>query len=354
MQKKHFIASLLVLCTLLSFTGCSGKKDNYQRVYNVDKTDMSREQTYLDELKKIKPEGNAIYSPTSTRTALQMTSYITTNDKVISDINVIIGNTDFMSYKSTKATKFVNRVWVNKKVDIKIPSELNDYIYKMDMSDSAKATKEKDDFVKDNTNGFLDGTPSILGEETKYDVMNITYFKDIWAKEGGYRLESFNPLLFNNPDGTKKEVDTFYASVDDAFENDTCFLVSLDYKNGNIFNLIYPKDNINDVNLANLKKMNIDWAELYIPEFETRNEFDLTSYFPVDMDSALTQITRIKVDHEGTEAVAVTENNNGTGFEISEEEVKILTLRFDVPFYYYIEDTRNNDIIFVGRVVSFE
>ena len=67
------------------------------------------------------------------------------------------------------------------------------------------------------------------------------------------------------------------------------------------------------------------------------------------MDPAeICQIAKIKVDHEGTEAAAVTEIVKGAIQSI--DDTRPFEFICDKPFAYYITDTVNNDIAFIGVV----
>ena len=107
---------------------------------------------------------------------------------------------DYLGYLDRNNIKYINRIWLNKNHPIDIPIKILDYVYSLDMVDSEKATKEKNDFVKQQTHNFILETPSILSNDIIYDIMNIIYFKDSWSKIGGYEL---NPKMeFFNLDGT--------------------------------------------------------------------------------------------------------------------------------------------------------
>lgn len=360
-MKKRGLVIMLGLFALL--TGCTKTqpaktinppelKGDVQ-IENVITADGSVEQIYLNELNRVSPDGNAIYSPTSSRAALQMYSYMTDDENTKQTLNETLGDKNYLRFENNDAEKFVNRVWVNNQVDVKVADELKDYIYEIDMSNSEKATREKNDYVAEQTNNFITSTPTIFTSDTLYDLMNVTYFKDIWAVEGGYNICS-EKLTFNNDNGTTTEVDNFNAFVEEVYENSTCYVVKLAYKNGNMFNLIYPKDSIETVSLENLEIMENTEADLYIPEFEAENTLDLKDSI-LKSDNAnvgMIQVAKIKVDHEGTEAAAVTELYETTAM-YDPNTPEIITLKFDKPFYYYIEDTTNNDIIFIGRVSNF-
>ena len=362
MKKKGLVAGILTVFTLASLTGCKDSDivptepisppvmEGTVQIEKAEKNNAIDEQVYLNELKRVAPDGNAIYSPTSSRTALQMFSYMTTSDKTKQSIQNVLNGKNYLAFNNNDVERFVNRVWVNKKVDMNIPDELSEYVYKIDMSDSVSATREKNDYVAQQTNNFITSTPTIFSDDVTYDLMNITYFKDKWAIEGGYELLD-NKLEFNNADGTTTDVNQFSASTSVIYENSTCYVVNLRYKNNNSFSLVYPKTDISEVSLENLRYANNINATLYIPEFEIENTFDLTkSILNTDEPRvSMIQVAKIKVDHEGTEAAAVTEIVKDT-IAFKPEQIETIELKFDKPFYYYIYDFENDDIIFIGRV----
>ena len=369
MKKKYKIATLgLVTAMLLSITGCSqgtmtpsqpsGRTINSEgKVQLVDTTDTSidTEQAYLDELNTITSHGNAIYSPTSSRASLQMYAGVTQNEDAKKSILKSLGDKDYLKFKNNDGQRFVNRIWLNESAvnNVEIPSDLAEYVYELDMSDSARATKMKNDYVAQQTNNFILNTPTIFTSDTIYDLMNVTYFKDDWAVEEGYRLNS-EKLEFKNDgkDDNITEVDNFIAHSYDVYENNTCYAVVLEYKNGNYFWLVYPKTNVSEVSLKHLKQIDNTEAICYIPEFEFSCDYDLTNLIlnTTEVGVQMTQVARIKVNRYGTEAAAVTEITKDAMAAPPDDQPEIIELKFDKPFLYYIQDTTNNDIIFIGRL----
>ena len=309
-----------------------------------------KEQTYYEELNRIKGTGNVIYSPTSARTSYQMYSYMT-DENTKTSIQAMLGDIDYFDFKDNNdTTKFVNRIWLNSSVQMNVDDKIKNCVYSINMSDSQAATKEKNDYVSQHTNGFISSTPTILDESVEYDLMNITYFKDTW-KESYKKLEQ--AMKFNNSDGTITNVDKFIATTEQIYENNSVYFVAIDYKDGNKFWLVYPKTTINDINLSNLKKVSDTKATLHIPEFDMENTFDLTDTFDIkEAGVAMTQVAKIKVDNEGTEAAAVTETVKSLAMKESSDS-KQISLEFDKPFIYFIEDTVNGDYIFIGRMENF-
>lgn len=300
-------------------------------------------QTYLTELNKLNNKTNSIYSPVSVRAALQMYSIIKNTNKYKNYLN----DTDYLGYLDRNNIKYINRIWLNKNHPIDIPIKILDYVYSLDMVDSEKATKEKNDFVKQQTHNFILETPSILSNDIIYDIMNIVYFKDSWSKIGGYEL---NPKMeFFNLDGTiTHNIDNFSAYSKSVYENNTCYAISLNYTNNNRFWLVYPKKDIKKVNLNNLIWVSAV-CTMNIPEFTVQAGLDIGKLFNIDKSITMSQIAKIEVNHLGTEASAVTEVVK-CGAALRKDTPKRLELTFDKPFIYFIEDTTVNDFIFIGRI----
>ena len=295
-------------------------------------------QKYLDEFKCITNKSNSIYSPVSTRHALQLYSYFK-----IDDVNEYIGNTNYLKYSNIKnALTYINRVWINKSAHLIIPEEIIDYCYRLDMSNVRKATKIKNDFVADCTDNFIKNTPTILDDSVKFDIMNITYFKDTWYKKSYVK----RPLQFTNIDNKQVIVDSFKAEIMTAYENDTCYVAKLDYKHDCSFYAIKPKKSLEEVNLNNLKLVKYNKINLITPIFTAEDSHKLNDIFNIKCD--IIQTAKIELDEKGTKAAAVTEIVTKCAVKPTKKES--LDIILNSPFYYMIEDTKNEDIIFIGSI----
>ena len=141
---------------------------------------------------------------------------------------------NYLEYENTDVFKSVNRVWGNTMYDIHLEdTEVADFAYLMDMSDSKNATAKKDDYVTDQTNGFLDGTPTILNNEVVFDVMNVTYFKDKWL--GGDKTLTDELYKFHNADGTTVQVPMLRGFDGTLRATDNAHAFSTSYQNGFTF-----------------------------------------------------------------------------------------------------------------------
>lgn len=318
-------------------------------------------------LSKSQPNKNLIFSPESLHTALDMYASLADADTG----NAITGylGKSYLAYKSTDAFKIVNRLWVNEAVEFNLPEDhvLNNVLYRMNMQDSGKATKEKDDFVSYNTNGFIDSTPTVLDKDTIFDAMNIIYFKDSWA--GGDKSVDTKARTFYNADGTTTNTKMLKDSEGIYRYTDNAQSYTMAYKDGFTFTVILP-DKGTDLSSVDIDAFINDNASykseadviLYMPEFEGESTYEMylsefglpggyinPSIYSGNMSiPEISQIAKIRVDKEGTEAAAVTEIiiKNTSVRPVPE----IIELICDRPFLYYITDTANNDIAFIGAV----
>ena len=307
-------------------------------------------------LNAIAAKDNVIFSPVSLNTALNMYQHLSNDAEYNASISEFTNGINYLDYTYPGDTyKSVNRIWVNEINKTQVPdSDLTDLEYVMDMSDSQKATDEKNAFVNEQTNGFITKTPSVLNTDTVYDIMNILYFKDEYKSK--LKKLDYEPV-FNNEDGTESKPQFVKFNASSFYQNSTVTVVSVDYKNGNKLLLIKPNTSINAVNLTDIfEEETYGNMDVYFPLFSAENSFMLNDFAeevfgkPAPVD--IMQVAKIEVDENGTTAAAVTEMIKSN--RIEPVEVEKTELWFDNPFYYAIEDTTNGDIAFIGRVSNFK
>lgn len=313
---------------------------------------------------------NMIYSPVSLNTALDTYSCMIGQNEAFDEIRSFIGNINYRRYhdvmdSDTGVYRIINRIWVNENKDITLDdcSVIRSYVYSMDMSDSKAATNEKNQYVSDMTDGFIKSTPTIFDNNTVTDVMNIVYFKDVWL-DGDLKMTE-DTYDFNNYDDSVSSVNMMMYSNDFYYENDTCYVIPMNYSTGMTFYAIYPKTDVESVDLTGIFDNKVfDDVDIKLPEFETEVTIGVTDYadsiglshfneciplyYDGSVDNEITQVAKIKVDHTGTEAAAVTEIITKS---MSAMPGEALELVFDKPFAYMIEDV-NGDIAFIGRVMT--
>jgi len=332
-------------------------------------------QKYLHVLNIISEKnGNAVYSPVSLNSCLDVYSHMIEKDDVYDEIRDFTSAYDYINYENLELDgvstySLINRIWANKNKNLNFDNcdVPKSFVETIDMSDSKSATKTKNDFVAENTDGFIKSTPSTLNDKTYIDVMNVAYFSDCWAV--GEADVCKGTKIFHNYDGTISDVTMIELGHSYYFENSSCYVVPVSYYSGMYFYAVYPKNSIDDVNLDGIfdekNRVNAS-ASIKMPEFESAKEYKINDYADKlglshlkdakylftdgnNLSIDLMQVAKIKVNRKGTEAAAVSEmivcgSNLSSGSPID--------LTFDKPFIYMIEDC-NGDVAFMGKVTNF-
>ena len=395
-MKKRILSLLLCAIMSVAVIGCGQTQSvAVSPTQSVDEEDKQHEASHPTEHDIDVPEGeinyqkylndmivmgendvNMCYSPISFNTALEIYSHLIEDNEARDEILDFINHINYSRYESVIGAdngiyKIVNRIWANTNRDLHFDNtQVEDLVYFIDMSDSDAATAEKNAYVDEQTNHFITETPTVFDNDVLIDVMNIVYFKDVW--EGGDLEMTDDAIDFTNYDGSVVSKPMMMASSGFYFENDSCYAIPMYYENtGATFFAIYPKGELEDVHIDGLIDKDakvFNDAYIKLPEFETYVQLNVSKYndliglshfgetIPVYTTESkrtdITQVVKIKVDHEGTEAAAVTELMDVANCA-GPSEKEPLELTFDKPFYYMIEDT-NGDIAFIGRIMELE
>ena len=326
-------------------------------------------QRYLDLMLDYADSPNCVFSPESINIAYAIYDELLVPEGQ-ENINKFLGGKPYLEYQSTDVFHIVNRLWYNSNLPFHIEnssvlSELG-LGYGLDMSDSEAATNEKNQFVSDNTNGFIDSTPSVFDSETLFDAMNIVYFKDMWL-DGDLYLDS-EESDFTNFDGSVSKVHMMHDSRGAVYGNGKAISYSLPYNDGFKFTAVLPMEDVDirDVGIDDFVNHNVELmyndVRFCMPEFECKNIYQLTNgsfglpeynlnpdiYSGSTDPAVISQVARIRVDHEGTEAAAVSEIIKAVNAITPVSDPFYFVC--DRPFVYVITDTLNNDIAFIGVV----
>ncbi len=342
---------------------------------------VSYTEFYRYMLSKRTGDANPIFSPESLKIAFDIYAQLLDDDyKPLFD--AFLDNKDYLSFVSYDGFNIINRLWVNNDISFNLndgPLIDNDLVYKMDMRDGEKATKEKNDYVAEQTNGFITSTPTEFNYATLFDTMNIVYFKSDW-KDGDKKLDD-EPTSFHNDNGEVIDTVMFrdYGGHYDKTDEATAF--SMSYSNGMTFTAVLPNEgySLDMIDLDPFIKNEAERVSAEVtakfPSFETQSQYDanfsefnlpedpyerkdildrdlLTSGNPdLEIESpVITQVAKIKFDHTGTEAAAVTEvARTVEAVMLSQDYYDFIC---DRPFAYFITDTYNGDVAFIGAVLN--
>ena len=216
-------------------------------------------------------------------------------------------------------------------------------------------------------------------------LINAIYFKGKWQKQFDQKI-TYLDTFYDSNNKISKIMFMHATKKYDYFENKGMQAISLNYKKDNLSALIIlPKKgkNINDyieyltldkydniisgltnqeVNLS-LPKFEFDFSTELIQNFKTLGMHDAFNAGVADFSvmkkekdiyiSNIIHKTYIKVDEEGTEAVAVTavEGFFGSCFD----DIKVM--KVDHPFLFIIRSKDlppGNDMIFIAKVESLK
>lgn len=330
-------------------------------------------QQYYDILRIVNEGANPVYSPVSLNTDLSLFGLCIEDGPALQEINAFTGGRPYLSYRSLGENdegiyRIINRIWYDTESPIDFTNlPVQNYLYPIAFDADGRATAAKDRYVDEMTNGFITSTPTRLVPGVFVDFMNIVYFKDAWdcgdleTIDGTYR--------FTNADDTT--VDRTFMVYESAsyYENDTCYAVPMRYQSGMTFYAIYPKKGVDNIDFTNLicdANKQYNGVRVILPEFEVSAEMNISDYAeaiglghiteanPLFMDGPfnplITQVVRIDVNHEGTEAAAVTEITAKNECAMIDNTLELV---FDKPFAYMIEDI-NGDIAFMGQITHLD
>lgn len=285
----------------------------------------------------------------------------------------------------TSKLEVANALWVDKRITLNKEFEkLANDVYRanaaeVDFTNAEKACKTINKWAKDNTNGLI---PQIISEElitpdTRLCITNSIYFESAWSEE--WNLHDFEED-FTLSNGETQSINYMYNEGGAYFENEYATAFSCSYENGLKFIGILPKDEgeftIEGLDIEGLlATQNYNHDELYYKmptlNFETSNElsnifkamgmgalFEEGAGFDKIADeklyiSSIIQKTKLELDQYGTKAAAVTAiMMDSEGCAMPDEEPVIRYVYLDRPFAFLIYDQDNNEILFMGKVVT--
>lgn len=277
--------------------------------------------------------------------------------------------TDSAAAKVNNIALISDKYNVNKDFANDIYSALNARAAKVDFASADEATKQINDWVKQNTNGMIDPMLNApLDASTIAAIINTVYFRGEWTKK--FDEKNNKEGEFTGKSGKQnvtymnaKELSAEYA------RNKSVQALKLTYTNGPEMTIYLPEKGVSPKDALSQKvRNNLDFSEgigsLSMPKFEMATDFDLEKAAKAagldkmfegglgktveDADlyvSEIIQKAKIKVDETGTEAAAAT--------VVAETKAAIVDpVKFDMnvnrSFAYTIE--QNGVVLFSGVV----
>ena len=373
--------------------------DEYmQNEANINKTTALQNSVKMTDLLSAEASGkNIMFSPTSLNFALGMIAegakgetkeilddYLGTNDfaayakEYLDKIKAY--NTEDESYGYQSKVKIADAVWVDNGLTLqeKFKNTVSDSfgaeVETVDFSAAEKTCDVINSWCDKNTEGLIPKiiTPDLINDNTGLCLTNSLYF------ESGWSGEPWNVSDTEESFGKKEKTKYMTCTGDRYYENDKATAFGRDYANGVSFIGILPNDegdfNLEDLDIGGLLKSNPEYDEVdcKMPKlnFETStvlndmlsslgldNLFSSNADFSgiadqnVNVDTIL-QKTKLELDENGTKAAAVTAVTMECMSAAVENEPIIKIVELTRPFAFLIYDRSNDEILFIGKVIS--
>ena len=372
--------------------------ETVQTETNIDKTTALQNSVKLIDMLSTEASGkNIMFSPTSLNFALGMiaegakgetkevlSAYLGTSDfasyakEYLDKIQAY--NTEDESYGYQSKVKIADAVWMDDGLTLQekfkntVSNSFGAEVKAVDFS----ATEETCDIINSwcdkNTEGLIPKiiTPDLINDNTGLCLTNSLYF------ESGWSGEPWNVSDTEENFGKIEKTKYMTCTGDQYYENDKSTAFGRDYANGLSFIGILPNDEgdftLEDLDISGLLKSNpeYDAVDCKMPKlnFETStvlndmlsnlgldNIFSSNADFSgiadqnVNVDTIL-QKTKLELDENGTKAAAVTAVTMECMSATVEKEPIIKTVELTRPFAFLIYDRNNDEVLFIGKVMS--
>ena len=372
--------------------------ETVQTETNIDKTTALQNSVKLIDMLSTEASGkNIMFSPTSLNFALGMiaegakgetkevlSAYLGTSDfasyakEYLDKIQAY--NTEDESYGYQSKVEIADAVWVDNGLTLQekfkntVSNSFGAEVKAVDFS----ATEETCDIINSwcdkNTEGLIPKiiTPDLINDNTGLCLTNSLYF------ESGWSGEPWNVSDTEENFGKIEKTKYMTCTGNQYYENDKSTAFGRDYANGLSFIGILPYDEgdftLEDLDISGLLKSNpeYDAVDCKMPKlnFETStvlndmlsnlgldNIFSSNADFSgiadqnVNVDTIL-QKTKLELDENGTKAAAVTAVTMECMSAAVEDEPIIKTVELTRPFAFLIYDRNNDEVLFIGKVMS--
>lgn len=372
--------------------------ETVQTETNIDKTTALQNSVKLIDMLSTEASGkNIMFSPTSLNFALGMiaegakgetkevlSAYLGTSDfasyakEYLDKIQAY--NTEDESYGYQSKVKIADAVWMDDGLTLQekfkntVSNSFGAEVKAVDFS----ATEETCDIINSwcdkNTEGLIPKiiTSDLINDNTGLCLTNSLYF------ESGWSGEPWNVSDTEENFGKIEKTKYMTCTGNQYYENDKSTAFGRDYANGLSFIGILPNDEgdftLEDLDISGLLKSNpeYDAVDCKMPKlnFETStvlndmlsnlgldNIFSSNADFSgiadqnVNVDTIL-QKTKLELDENGTKAAAVTAVTMECMSAAVEDEPIIKTVELTRPFAFLIYDRNNDEVLFIGKVMS--
>ena len=318
---------------------------------------------------------NIMFSPTSLNFALGMIAEGAEGETKEVLCNYL-GTDDFASYAKEYLNKIKEYNTEDESYGYKSKLKIADAVW-VDNNLTLQAEKTCgiiNSWCDKNTEGLIPKiiTPDLINDTTGLCLTNSLYF------ESGWSGEPWNVSDTEEKFGNNEKTKYMTCAGDRYYENDKATAFDREYANGLSFVGILPVDEgdftLEDLDIGGLLKSQPEYDEVQCKmpklDFETTailndilsslgldNIFSSNADFSgiadknVNVDTIL-QKTKLELDENGTKAAAVTAVIMECMSAVEEKEPVIKNVELTRPFAFLIYDRSNNEILFMGKVMT--
>jgi len=334
---------------------------------------------------------NIMFSPTSLNFALGMIAEGAKGEtkKVLGDY---LGTDDFASYAKDyldkikeyntedenygykSKLKIADAVWADDELTLQekfrntVSDSFGAEVENVDFSAAEKTCGIINSWCEKNTEGLIPEiiTPDLISDSTLYF-------------ESGWSGEPWNVSDTEENFGKKEKTKYMTCTGDRYYENDRATAFGRNYANGLSFIGVLPNDqgdfSLEDLDIGELLKSLPEYDEVQCKmpklEFETTtvlndmlSDLGLDDIFSSDADfsgiadknvnvDTILQKTKLELDENGTKAAAVTAVVMECMSAVEEDDEPIIkTVELTRPFAFLIYDSSNDEILFMGKVMT--
>ena len=289
-------------------------------------------------------------------------------------------NTEDENYGYKSKLKIADAVWADDELTLQekfrntVSDSFGAEVENMDFSAAEKTCGIINSWCEKNTEGLIPEiiTPDLISDSTGLCLTNSLYFESGWSGEPWDVSETEEEF------GDNEKTNYMTCTGDRYYENDKAVAFGRDYANGLSFIGILPNDqgdfSLEDLGIGELLKSLPEYDEVQCKmpklEFETTavlndmlsglgldNIFSSNADFSgiadqnVNVDTIL-QKTKLELDENGTKAAAVTAVIMECMSAAEEDEPIIKTVELTRPFAFLIYDSSNDEILFMGKVMT--
>lgn len=288
-------------------------------------------------------------------------------------------NSDEENYGYKSKLKIADAVWADDDLKLQdafkksVSSNFSAKVENLDFSNADKTCKTINKWCDKNTEGLIPEiiTPDSISKDTGLCLTNSLYFESGWSRD---------PWTVSNKKekfGNKEKTKYMTCEGDRYYENGKATAFGRNYANGLSFIGILPNEEgdftLEDLDIEDLLKSEPEYDEVNckMPKlnFETSAtlndmlaDLGLENIFSDDADfsgiadkntrvSAILQKTKLELDENGTKAAAVTAAIMECMSAMAPDPV-VKSVALTRPFAFLIFDEMNNEILFMGKVVT--